>query len=222
MRLHGLDQVRGLAVLFMLIFHFTYDLTLFNHITLDMREGFWFFFPRLIVFLFLWSVGASLELVHGKGIKWPSFNRRLLKLALIALVISVVTYLMFPAVWIFMGTIHCIAMVSLMALPFLKYKKARWPVLLLILGLQFGFDLGVKWMARLIARPSMDFIPPYPWIWVTLLGMITGPWVLAHWPNKLRIRPLEILGVHALKIYLTHQALFYGLVSLFAWLQKTL
>ena len=69
MRLYGLDQIRGLAVLFMLIFHFTYDLKLFGHVDVNFQEGFWFFFPRLIVFMFLWSVGASLELVHGKGIK---------------------------------------------------------------------------------------------------------------------------------------------------------
>lgn len=222
MRLYGLDQIRGLAVLFMLVFHFTYDLTIFGHVALDMREGFWFFFPRLIVFLFLWSVGASLELVHGSQIHWSSFNRRLAKLTLIALVISLVTYLLFPTVWIFMGTIHCIALVSLMALPFLKFKKARWPVMLSILILQFGFDFGVKWMARLIARPSMDFIPPYPWFWVVLLGMISGSWILKLWPNKLRVKALEVLGVHALKIYLIHQALFYALFSLFAWLQKSL
>ncbi|MCE3013269.1 MAG: DUF1624 domain-containing protein [Proteobacteria bacterium] len=222
MRLYGLDQIRGLAVLFMLVFHFTYDLTLFGHVSLDMREGFWFFFPRLIVFLFLWSVGASLELVHGSQIHWSSFNRRLIKLTLIALVISLVTYLLFPTVWIFMGTIHCIALVSLMALPFLKFKKARWPVMLGILILQFGFDFGVKWMARLISRPSMDFIPPYPWFWVVLLGMISGSWILKLWPNKLRVKVLEVLGVHALKIYLIHQALFYALFSLFAWLQKSL
>ncbi len=220
MRLHGLDQVRGLAVLFMLIFHFTYDLTLFNHITLDMREGFWYLFPRLIVFLFLWSVGASLELVHGAGIKWRSFNKRLLKLFLIALIISVATYISFPSIWIYMGTIHCIALVSLMALPFLHYKQARFPVMLGILILQFGFGFGVKWVAGLIARPSMDFIPPYPWLWVTLLGLMTGPWILKHWPNKLRIKMLEFLGIHALKIYLIHQALFYGLFSLFAKLKS--
>jgi uncharacterized membrane protein len=167
-------------------------------------------------------VGASLELVHGSQIKWSSFNRRLAKLTLIALVISLVTYLLFPTVWIFMGTIHCIALVSLMALPFLKFKKARWPVMLGILILQFGFDFGVKWMARLISRPSMDFIPPYPWLWVVLLGMISGSWILKLWPNKLRVKALEVLGVHALKIYLIHQALFYALFSLFAWLQKSL
>lgn len=221
MRLYGLDQIRGLAVLFMLIFHFTYDLMLFGHVDLNFREGFWFFFPRLIVFMFLWSVGASLELVHGEEIKWRSFNKRLHKLLIIAAVISLATYVTFPRSWIFMGTIHCIALVSVMSLPFLRFKQARWPVMITILILQFGLGFGIKWMAGLIARPSMDFIPPYPWFWVTLLGMSTGPKVLALWPNKWRLKPLEFLGVHALKIYLIHQALFYGLFSLFAGLQKT-
>jgi uncharacterized membrane protein len=65
----------------------------------------------------------------------------------------------------------------------------------------------------------MDFIPAYPWFWVTLLGMITGPWVLAKWPARAN-PPLEFLGKHALKIYLLHQPLFYGLAALVAWWQK--
>jgi uncharacterized membrane protein len=68
----------------------------------------------------------------------------------------------------------------------------------------------------------MDFIPPYPWFWVVLLGMISGSWILKLWPNTLRVKALEVLGVHALKIYLIHQAFFYALFSLFAWLQKSL
>jgi len=215
----GLDALRGLAVLLMLIFHFTYDLWLFGHIQTSMRDGFWFALPRLIVFIFLWCVGASLEITHAKKIKWPSFWKRWLKLMAIAVCITGVTYFTFPKSWIYFGTIHCIAAVSLLALPFFSCRWARIPTLIAILVGQYVFNYDIAWMGRFFPHQSMDFIPAYPWFWVVLLGMTTGPWVLSRWqpaPNPV----LEVLGRHALKIYLVHQALFYALFSLFAWWQK--
>ncbi|MBY0517097.1 MAG: DUF1624 domain-containing protein [Bacteriovoracaceae bacterium] len=220
-RLQGLDTLRGVAVLLMLIFHFTYDLWLFGHVGNSFRTYFWYALPRFIVFLFLWCVGASLELVNGSGIKWKSFLKRFYKLAAISLIISVVTYFTFPRSWIYFGTIHCIATVSVLALPFFKFRWARLPTMILILIAQYFLGYDIAWVGRVIPRMSMDFIPAYPWFWVVLLGMITGPWLLKRWPEKMNINALSFLGRHALKIYLIHQALFYALFSLIAWWQKT-
>jgi uncharacterized membrane protein len=66
----------------------------------------------------------------------------------------------------------------------------------------------------------MDFIPPYPWFWVTLLGMGTGRAVLSRWPEGLQLNFFRFLGQQALPIYLLHQPLFYALFSLIAQLQK--
>jgi uncharacterized membrane protein len=220
-RYKGLDQLRGLAVILMIIFHFTYDHWLFGHNNLSFKEGFWFALPRIIVFLFLWCVGASLVIVHGTSIKWPSFNKRLIKLVVLALVISSVTYFLFPKNWIYFGTIHCIAAVSVLSLPFLKYPRARLPVLLLIVIAQYGLGFGISWVYSLTKHQSMDFIPIYPWFWVTLLGMITGPQILKIWPQKLELNLFKWAGQNALKIYLIHQPLFYGLFSLYAWIKRS-
>jgi uncharacterized membrane protein len=216
-RYHGLDILRGLAVFLMLLFHFTYDLWLFNHVSDEFfRTPFWWGLPRFIVFVFFWCVGASLELVHGKGIRWPSFWRRWLKLLLLALIISGATYFTFPKSWIFMGTIHCIALVSILALPFLRWPMLRWPFLIIILIGQYLLSYDIAWVATFFPQQTMDFIPPYPWFWVVLLGLISGTWVLERW--HARPHPFfEFLGRHALPIYLIHQALFYALFSLVAW-----
>jgi uncharacterized membrane protein len=218
-RHHGLDTLRGVAVLLMMIFHLVYDFWLFGLLDDHYKQGFWHALPRFIVFLFLWCVGTSLELTHGEGVRWKSFWQRFGKLAGIALIISGVTYLLFPKTWIYFGTIHCIATVSLLALPFFYLRWARIPVLLAILYAQYFAGFDIRWMGSHFPRLSMDFIPAYPWFWVTLLGMITGPWVLAKWPARAN-PPLEFLGKHALKIYLLHQPLFYGLAALVAWWQK--
>lgn len=219
-RHHGLDTLRGVAVLLMVIFHLVYDLWLFGYLSDHYKQGFWYALPRVIVFIFLWCVGASLELTHRKGVKWASFRQRLLKLGGLALLISLATYILFPKTWIYFGTIHCIATVSVLALPFFYFRWARLPVLVAILIAQYHLGYSIAWVGSHFPRHSMDFIPAYPWFWVTLLGMLTGPWLLSKWNPKSN-PPLEWAGRHALKIYLIHQPLFYSLISLMAWCQKS-
>jgi len=172
----------------------------------------------LIVFLFLWCVGASLQLTHGDGVKWPSYWRRLGKLVGLAALISLVTYIFFPQGWVYFGTLHCIAAASFLALPFLLYPLLRLPALILILLGQYAWGYDIEWVAHFFPRYSMDFIPVYPWFWVTLLGMLTGPWVLKRltptepWPKCL-VWP----GQAALKIYLLHQPIFYGVLAFLRW-----
>lgn len=214
-RYRALDALRGLAVILMVIFHLTYDMWLFGLTTVNVRAGFWYALPRFIVFLFLWCVGASLQLSHGKGIKWPSYLRRLAKLTLLAVLISLVTYFTFPKSWIYFGTLHCIAGVTLLAIPFLYYPRARLPVLLAILVCQYALGYDIAWMGKLFPKYSMDFIPVYPWFWVTLLGMLSAEWVLPRLPRQFRGDGLLIWpGTHALKIYLLHQPLLYGACEL--------
>lgn len=215
----ALDALRGLAVILMVIFHLTYDMWLFNLTTVDVRQGFWYALPRFIVFLFLWCVGASLQITHGLDIHWPKYWRRLGKLVALAALISLVTYFTFPKSWIYFGTLHCIAGVTFFAIPFLLYPKARLPVLILILIAQYALGYDIAWVGTLFPRYSMDFIPVYPWFWVTLLGMITGPYLLPKLPQQFPLHKLFVWpGTHALKIYLIHQPLLYGICALWRML----
>ena len=212
----ALDALRGLAVILMVIFHATYDFRMYNLNRVNFQEGFWFGLPRLIVFIFLWCVGASLQITHGEGVRWKSYNKRLLKLVALAGVISFATWWFFPETWVYMGTIHCIAGVSILALPFLSYPQARWPVLILILLGQYALGLDIAWTAQFFPHYSMDFIPVYPWFWVTLLGMLTGPAILRRLPSQFPGQALFVWpGQEALKIYLLHQPLIYG--GLWVW-----
>lgn len=210
-----LDALRGLAVILMVIFHATYDLWLFGLTSADVRSGFWYALPRFIVFLFLWCVGAALQLTHQNGVKWKGYWQRLGKLVGLALIISIVTYFTFPKSWVYFGTLHCIAGVTFLALPFFFIPWARLPVMVLIMIGQYGLGYDIAWVGTHFPFYSMDFIPVYPWFWVTLLGMLTGPWVLHHLPRQFPGQQLFIWpGTHALKIYLIHQPVLYGLCAL--------
>ena len=105
-----IDVMRGVAVLLMIIFHIAFDLNTFGFVSIDFFENvFWFFFPRFIVALFLVCVGVSLALVHKDGIRWVLVRKRFYKIGGWALVISAVTYVLFPKHFVYFGILHCIS-----------------------------------------------------------------------------------------------------------------
>lgn len=213
-----IDIYRGVAVLLMIIFHFTYDLALFKYVPLTFKkhqDPFWWFLPRIIVFLFMVSMGMSMHLVHFPTIKWKVFSKRVGKLAFFAIIISVSTYYMFPKRWIYFGTLHSIAVCSFLVLPLLRLKYFN-----LIFGLGLFVHVivtgkSVPWW--ILPHPAMDYIPPFPWIGAAALGvfMVKMDWHKWQVPNHILLRGIQYLGKHSLVIYLVHQPLLYGSVFLF-------
>lgn len=210
------DFIRGVAIYLMVFFHFFYDLRAFGYNQIDFhRDFFWWFLPRIIVFLFLLCVGFSLCIVHLPHVRWKVFWQRFAKIALSAVCISIFTFFAFPKNWIYFGTLHCIAVCSLLALPFLRYPNLSL-LISLILGISWiGFKVEFPWIK--LSHYSMDYIPSIPWLFVVLLGIFCFhknlhklPFPKGQWANF-----IIIPGKHALKIYLLHQPILYSFVYLF-------
>lgn len=220
-----IDQIRGMAIVLMVFFHLFYDLNLFHYVDINFStSSFWWGLPRVIVFLFLLSMGLSLPLVHYPKIKWKKMLRRTGKIGGLALIVSLVTYLLFPKHWIYFGTLHCIAVVGPMALPLLKY-----PYIALISGLALItpsvlFNLNIPWFV--LPHQSMDYIAPFPWVGVVWLGFFAFHKKFHHFslPQVKIFNFLGFLGKHSLLIYMAHQAILYALVYLFhtfqLWLRQ--
>ena len=222
MRDHFLDALRGLAVLWMIIFHFSYDMNILGLVDWDFSQGFWWSFPRVIAFTFLYCVGASLNYVHRPQIKWKVLQTRTFKLGLGALGVSVGTYFLFPNQWVFFGTLHCILVGSLLGALFVNHRRSALLLMLAIMLGQYVLGFDIKWVSSVIQKPSMDFIPIYPWFWAILLGILLGPF-LAGFPLLQRQkypRVLHWMGHHSLKIYLIHQPLIYGLLLFYRSLRS--
>ncbi|MBL8563890.1 MAG: DUF1624 domain-containing protein [Gemmobacter sp.] len=231
-RLWILDTARTMALLGMVLFHFTYDLEMFGLLAPGTASGgFFWYHARAVAGSFLALAGVSLWLAHGQGIRWPGFWRRWLKLAAAAALVSLATRLAMPEVWVFFGILHAIALFSLIGLAFLRLPA----VVTLALGL--GIILASPHLAQALqwntaalrflglgTLPSytVDFEPVFPWFGPFLLGLglarlaeplrpalarLTGPGWLA-WPGR-----------HSLAIYLLHQPLLIGLLQL--WLIVT-
>jgi uncharacterized membrane protein len=216
-----LDSLRGFTVILMIIFHFSFDLNLFGFVQFDIiREPFWYAFPRIIVFLFLFSSGMALSLAHQDNIKWKPFFNRLLLIIFWAVVISLSTYFLFPEHWIYFGTLHAIAVVSVMSLPFLKHPKTALLMALLLFIPSITLDKTLPWIE--LPHSSWDYISPFPWLGASLFGIFAAHkgFHKVMLPENTFIKSLNYLGKHSLFIYLVHQPILFGAFSLIMKLKR--
>ena len=222
MRVPYLDILRAIAVIWMIIFHLAYDMRMFGHNDINFAEGFWFAFPRIIAGTFLFCVGIALNYTHAEKVKTTAMLKRLKKLGISALLVSLGTYIAFPNQWIYFGTLHCILAGSLLGAFFVHRRKAAVVVMIFIIFLQYVAGFDIKWVSGILQRPSMDFIPIYPWFWVILAGILLGPY-LSRNSMLMNLRTpkfFDFLGRHSLVIYLVHQPLIFGVLSLYQYLHK--
>lgn len=220
MRATYLDSLRGMAVLWMIIFHTAYDLKMFNYVPWNFSQGFWYIFPRVIAFIFLFCVGISLNFGHVPKPNWESLKKRSLKLGGAAILVSLGTYFAFPGQWVYFGTLHCIFVGSILGVLVVNHRPLCWILLISLLSAQYLFGYDLKWVSSVLRRPSIDFIPIYPWFWAILLGIILGPYLSRiSLLNQMKPNPfLHFLGRHSLKIYLVHQPLIFGTIWLISQL----
>ncbi len=210
-RYHFLDFFRGIAVVLMIIFHLAFDLDAFNFVEIDFfRDKFWFGLPRLIVTLFMLAVGMSMSLVHQNRFNKKSYLKRLVKIGLCAIGISISTYFMFPKSWVYFGTLHCIFFSTILITPFTRKPRLSLAIGIILLSpIFFGFEYPFFKMKH----AAMDYIPVLPWVSLSFIGIFLYS-INIH---KIRIaknmltRPVILLGKHALIVYLAHQPLLYGL-----------
>lgn len=228
-RLVAVDVVRTVALAGMVLFHFTFDLELFGHLPAGTTvTGGWAVLARVVAGSFLFLAGVSLVLAHGAGVRWSAFARRLLRVGLAALAVTVATRLAIPEAFIFFGILHSIVLASLLGIALIRLPGVA--LVVLALGVvwvdrNFGFDAmngrGLVWIGLGTQLPwTMDFVPVFPWTGALLAGMGTaklaaraGLWDRLGQGGPLA-RRLAWPGRHSLAIYLLHQPVLIALVWL--------
>lgn len=232
-RLQSVDGLRGVAILLMIAYHFSYDLSYFGFAQFDFYgDPFWLHARTLILGLFLFLVGISLVLATGSRLRPRRYLTRLGLLVGSAAVISLSSYLMFGPRWIFFGVLHFIAVASVVGLLFVRRPWLAWGTGagLILLDRLFAhpwFDQPAwQWFGLMTYKPpTEDYVPFVPWFGVVLLGIFVGHWLcrrpmapaLLRWRSRLPpARLLAFAGRHSLSIYLLHQPLLLGML----WLAK--
>ncbi|MBU0936739.1 MAG: DUF1624 domain-containing protein [Spirochaetes bacterium] len=247
-RLPLIDQLRGLAVIGMVLFHALYMLVMQGLLVLDLWSGFWWWFARGVAALFVLLAGWSMSAKKQNGSDWRFITRRVGILGAAALLVSLVTIIAFgPQYFVFFGVLHLLAVGSIVGWPLANHSRTALftGLAVLVLGLWLGslrFDF--VWLAWLGLRSSklrpMDYLPLLPWFAWLCFGMAAYPYtrLLAAKPSTVQQaapaskagpgratataakRCLEWLGQHSLLIYLVHLPLLYGLSLLLAALLR--
>lgn len=230
-RVEMIDLARGCALMAMVIYHFTWDLEFFGYLAPGTTAfGGWKLFARCIASSFLFLVGVSLYLAHGRGVRWGPLLKRLAMVGGAAAIISAATYIATPQGFIFFGILHQIALASLLGLAFLRLPPlATLGAAALVLAAPHfmraaAFDHPALWWLGLapVNPRSNDYVPLFPWFAATLAGIAVAKiatkrgWIrrLAEVQAASWQRPLIFCARHSLAFYLIHQPLLIGLVWL--------
>ena len=218
-RVYEIDVLRGFAIVLMVIFHFSYDLTIFRYVQIDfLNDPYWITFRVIIVSIFLSMVGMSLYISYHKKIHIGKLIRRSKILILASLVISIGTYLTFPNQWIFFGIIHFVLIASIIGVFFVRIPFIALIVGIVIIYLSYmdliHLNFLMEWVRDILKLPyqTMDLVPLFPWIGVVFIGIYLqykNLFGFKFYKSKTK-DILSYLGKYSLFIYLIHQPILFG------------
>ena len=239
-----LDALRGLAVVWMSVFHFCFDLNFFGLLHQQMLSApVWTVQRASIVSLFLFCAGMGQALALQAGQGWPRFWKRWAQVAGCALLVTAGSYAVFPQTFIGFGVLHGLAVMLVITRMSAGLGRWLWPLgavaLLLPLaaqtllpgsGLEAVFNgVPLRVLGLVTVKPTTeDYVPIFPWLGVVWWGMAAGDWVARHKPGLFAGalpggqggRALAWLGRHSLPWYMLHQPVLMGLVAAFAWMVR--
>lgn len=223
MRYDKLDLLRGITIIFMVIFHINYSLlNIFKINFLNFSDLFWFIFWKIAVILFIIISGISfflaekkyLDLIVKKYLKYSIF------LWLIAFFISLSTYIFIPNQIILFGIIHFFSLSFLLILFFRKFRKYNILIWLFILLFPLIFTMKTSSVFLFFLGfmypwfYSADFYPIIPYFWIFILSyslsiFLDEKWFLEKillWEQSWIIKKFcKYIWKNSLIIYLIHQ-----------------
>lgn len=233
-RLPVVDAARGVAIVAMIAYHLSWDLNFLGFARLDLfTSPFWLGARTAILGAFLLLTGISLVLAVERGFDRRRYLHRLGLLAAAAAAVSAVSYVQFPDSPIFFGVLHHIAVASVLGLAFLRLPvlRSQFVATVALGALVYALpslvsvplfdEPWLRWIGLMTFEPdSNDYVPLFPWFGIVLWGIALGRlWRgrgrLAGWrPAGRGGEALVLAGRFSLPIYLLHQPVLFGALSL--------
>ena len=226
----ALDAARGLALMAMFVFHFCWDLAYFRLTPEGFTDSAGFHgFGHAIAASFVFIAGLGLTLAARGGLDLHSALMRIGLIAVSALGVTAVTYLIFPEAFIWFGILHLLALGSALSLPLL-FAPARLVAALALIALVLPIVISepaldaplLQWLGLGTHPPiTNDWRPLLPWWGIMLLGVLAGramaakalpQWLEIWQPKNALGRACVWGGRHTLVLYLTHQPVLFALV----------
>ena len=242
-RYDSIDALRGVAIAWMTLFHFCFDLNQFGYLKQNFyMEPFWTVQRSLIVSLFLFcaGLGQAVAVLHAQSRQ--RFWWRWLQVAACALLVSAASYWMYPKSFIYFGVLHGIALMLLIVRFTSSWGRWLWLagaaaiatkfiavyVHIYWVDVDFLNERAFNWLGFISRKPiTEDYVPLLPWLGVMWWGMAAGQCLLTHHKSWLAnalpkaALPLTWLGRWSLTWYMLLQPVLIGLLMCVAAL-KTL
>ncbi len=231
-RLAWMDELRGLAVWAMILYHIAFNLLYFLELDLPwlsrvMESRSLSVLHTLFVAVFLGLSGICCHFTRR-----PLY--RALRVALAAAAVTVITYILFPEETIWFGVLHCLAVCMLLFWGLGRYLVKIPPVqglacCLLFFAITFRIPMGYLVQLPLLEAlyvgglftplgfpdaffQSLDFVPLLPNIFLFAGGFFLGRLPLPA--GKTHSAFLAFCGRHSLLFYLIHQPVIFGIFFL--------
>ncbi len=236
-RIYLIDELRGLAVIAMVLYHTIYSMTfIFNlEFSYPIMRAILPYQP-IIPIVFITLCGISCSFSHSN-------LKRGLILFSISIAVTLVTALILPSEIIIFGILHFLS-AALILYAILQKAINKVPVTLgiiislILFSIAYNIPKGYiglepfacfrlpQWLYSfyplfIVGLPSNDFysadyFPIIPYIFLFLFGTFLGKLITTRdfpkWMSKKICPPLDFIGKHALVIYILHQPVIIGIL----------
>src|SRR3989344_1609060 len=217
------DFYRGLAVILMVIFNYSFTLRYFNIYNLEGGWFYWYLFPRIIGGAFIFLAGFSLMLSYKNNKNRTAILHNGIKIFSLGLLITLVTWILFPGNFIIFGILHLIGLSVILSSFFIRFRhKILLGIAFILAGLYLGnliFDFPwLLWLGFISGEfYTFDYWPLLPWFGLFFIGMHFGNiYEIKKKPTKGSvINIFSALGRNSLVIYLFHHVLLVIFLFLF-------
>ncbi|WP_019132316.1 DUF1624 domain-containing protein [Peptoniphilus obesi] len=236
-RIHYLDSLRGLTIISMIFYHLFYDLVYIFNVDID-------FYKIEKVWIWQLSIAISFFLISGFSsylTKKDKLLKRGIILSLIGFLFTLATYIFVRDELIIFGVLNGLGISMIFCglfkdqLDRIDYKFSIFIFLILFIvfyNISFGY---INLFFRKISLPdflyemnlffigfkgkdfySSDYFPFLPWSFIYLTGFYLGKWLkekdFYNICGKENI--ISKIGRQSLKIYILHQIVIFGALSL--------
>lgn len=229
-----IDLARGVAVVMMIVFHSAFDLNFFGILPLNVYSGFLRMLAYLTASIFIFIVGVSFTISYARAsrrLTWEGlafkYVRRGLTIFSLGLVITTITWILLPRVYIVFGILHFIGISILLAPMFTRFGATNLALgaACILAGYMINTIPGPRFLLWLGLHPisfvSLDYVPLLPWFGLILIGMAFG---FLFYPDGYRefnievteprcVRLFSTLGQHSLLIYFLHQPVILLIIA---------